>query len=42
MAKRYLGSATSGEAIDHGLMVALFGIVLGILVTIGKSVTRSR
>jgi hypothetical protein len=42
MAKRYLGSATSGEAINHGLMVALFGIVLGILVTIGKSVTRSR
>lgn len=36
-ASRYLGSATSGEAIDHGIKVFLFGLVLGILVKIGRS-----
>lgn len=40
MAARYLGSATSGEAIDQGLKVALFGLVLGILVKIGRSLSR--
>ncbi len=36
-ASRYLGSATSGEAIDQGIKVFLFGLVLGILVKIGRS-----
>ena len=40
MTARYLGSTTSGEAIDQGLMVALFGLVLGILVKIGRSLSH--
>lgn len=40
MAARYLGSSTSGEAINQGLMVALFGLVLGVLVNIGRSLAR--
>ncbi|HWJ89037.1 MAG TPA: hypothetical protein VNS12_13290 [Pelagibacterium sp.] len=40
MASRYLGSASSGEAIDQGLVAVVFGVVLGILVKIGRSVSR--
>jgi hypothetical protein len=40
LAARYLGSASSSEAIDQGLMVTVFGVVLGILVKIGRSVSR--
>jgi len=39
-ASRYLGSATSGEAIDQGIMVFLFGLVLGILVKIGRTSSK--
>lgn len=38
-ASRYLGSATSGEAIDQGIKVFLFGLVLGVLVKIGRSMS---
>ena len=41
-ASRYLGSATSGEAIDQGIKVVLFGLVLGILVKIGRSMSKSK
>ena len=41
-AARYLGSGTSGEAIDQGIMVFLFGLVLGILVKIGRSVSSQK
>lgn len=41
-ARRYLGSKTPGEAIDQGLMVLLFGIGLGILVEISRSVRFPR
>jgi hypothetical protein len=41
-ASRYLGSATSGEAIDQGIMVFLFGLVLGILVKIGRSLSERK
>ena len=40
LAERYLGSTSSGEAIDQGLMVIVFSIALGILVKIGRSVGR--
>lgn len=40
-AARYLGSTTSGEAIDQGLMVALCGIVLGVLVRIGQAAAKA-
>ena len=40
-AARYLGSSTSGEAIDQGFKIALFGLVLGILVKIGRAVSSS-
>jgi hypothetical protein len=39
-ASRYLGSATGGEAIDQGIMTFLFGLVLGILVKIGRSLEQ--
>ena len=40
-AKRYLGStAAMTEGIDQGLLVFVFGVVLGILVKIGRSVSR--
>ena len=32
--RRYLGSASTGEAIDQGLMMIFVGITLGILVKI--------
>ncbi|WP_333815807.1 hypothetical protein [Tabrizicola sp.] len=41
-ASRYLGSATSGEAIDQGIKVFLFGLVLGILVKIARSLSEKK
>lgn len=41
-ASRYLGSATSGEAIDQGVKLFLFGLVLGILVKIGRSMSARK
>ena len=41
-ASRYLVSATSGEAIDQGIKVFLFGLVLGILVKIGRSLSERK
>lgn len=41
-ASRYLGSATGGEAIDQGIKVFLFGLVLGILVKIGRSLSQKK
>jgi hypothetical protein len=40
MAARYLGSKTSGEAIDQGLFVFIFGVTLGVLVQIARGVRR--
>lgn len=40
IARRYLGSKTPGEAIDQGLMVLIFGICLGVLVEISRSLQR--
>ena len=37
---RYLGSSTSGQAIDQGIMVLLFAIALGMLAEISRSVRR--
>lgn len=39
-AARYLGSASSGEAIDQGIIAFVFGVVLGVLVKIGRGVSR--
>ncbi|MEP3671586.1 MAG: hypothetical protein ABJM86_01415 [Hyphomicrobiales bacterium] len=36
ISKRYLGSQTTGEAIDQGLMIILIAIVLGLLVKIAQ------
>jgi len=37
---RYLGSGTTGQAIDQGLYVLIFGIVVGVLTDISRSVSR--
>lgn len=37
---RYLGSKTSGEAIDRGLYYVFIAICLGVLTDISKSVTK--
>ncbi|MGY4748470.1 hypothetical protein ACVNHC_01250 [Pannonibacter sp. Q-1] len=36
LAARYLGSRATGEAIDQGIYIFLFGVVLGVLVKIGR------
>ncbi|MBY5973680.1 hypothetical protein KUV28_15080 [Ferrimonas balearica] len=41
-ASRYLGSATSGEAIDQGIKIFVFGLALGILVKIGRSMSARK
>ena len=41
LSKLYLGSKTTGQAIDGGVMMLLFGIGLGILVEISRSVHRA-
>lgn len=35
---RYLGSGTTGQAIDQGLYILIFGIAIGILTDISRSV----
>jgi hypothetical protein len=40
LAPRYLGSSTSGQAIDHGIYVILFAVALGTLVEISRSLRR--
>lgn len=35
--KRYLGSGTTGEAIDKGFMWLVVGVVIGLLVQIAKN-----
>ncbi|OOG73862.1 hypothetical protein B0E45_06105 [Sinorhizobium sp. A49] len=40
MAARYLGSSTSGEAIDQGILVMVFAIAFGILVKIARSLSK--
>ncbi|MFA6155057.1 hypothetical protein [Mesorhizobium sp.] len=37
MAPRYLGSKTTGEVIDAGLLYILIGVALGVLVEISRS-----
>lgn len=37
MASRYLGSATSGEAINQGIVVVGFALLLGVLAHIARS-----
>ena len=34
--RRYIGSGTTGEAMDNGIMIFIAGIVLGLLVEIAK------
>lgn len=41
-ASRYLGSGTSGDAIDRGIELFIFGLVLGILVNIGRSLSERK
>ena len=36
-AKRYLGSSSSREAIDNGVIMIAAGVVIGLLVTIAKN-----
>ena len=38
LAMRYLGTPTTGKAIDQGVMLLVFGIGIGILTDISRSV----
>ncbi|MEK1890738.1 MAG: hypothetical protein AAAB35_24880 [Phyllobacterium sp.] len=38
MAQRYLGSGTTGEAIDKGLLFILLGVAVGMIAEISRSV----
>ena len=40
--RQYLGSKTTGQAIDRGLLYILFSIVLGVLTDISRSVVWLR
>lgn len=40
-ASRYLGSDTSGRAIDQGIMVLLIAVALGTLTEIGRSLRNA-
>ena len=35
--KRYLGTSTSGEAIDQGIYMIIAGVVIGLLTRIAKN-----
>ena len=37
--RRYLGSSTSGEAIDEGIVLFVIGIAFGLLVRVAKNKT---
>lgn len=41
-AARYLGSKTTGQAIDQGIYTIVFGILVGVLTDISRSVARLR
>ena len=41
LAPRYLGSGTTGQAIDQGLYVLIFGIVIGVLTDISRSLAEN-
>jgi hypothetical protein len=38
--KRYLGSTTTGEAIDQGLVIFVVGLVIGLLAKIANKNTK--
>ena len=38
---RYIGSGTTGQAIDRALYVLVFGIALGVLADISRSVAKA-
>ena len=38
--RRYLGTTSSGEAMDQGILALVIGIALGLLVEIAKSLRR--
>ena len=40
-ARRYLAAATSGEAINEGLMYIVFGVSLGVLCQIAAKVSKA-
>ncbi|MGQ4274968.1 hypothetical protein [Terrihabitans sp. B22-R8] len=39
--QRYIGSGTTGEAIDQGLMYLMAGVVLGVITEISRSVSTA-
>jgi hypothetical protein len=39
---RYLGSGTTGQAIDQGVYVLIFGIVIGVLTDVSRSLAGKR
>ena len=41
-AARYLGSKTTGQAIDQGLYTIVFGILVGVMTDISRSVAKLR
>ena len=41
LAPHLLGSKTTGQAIDQGLYAAIFGIVVGVLTDISRSVANT-
>jgi len=41
LVSRYLGSGTTGQAIDQGFYVLIFGIVVGVLTDISRSVAST-
>ena len=38
LVSRYIGSGATGQAIDQGLYILIFGIVIGVLTDISRSV----
>ncbi|MCA8881027.1 MAG: hypothetical protein KDA73_13965 [Rhodobacteraceae bacterium] len=41
LAHRYLGSGTTGQAINQGTLVLIFGVVVGVLTDISRSVASA-
>ena len=41
-AMQYLGRVTTGEALDQGIDMVLFGLIVGVLTDISHSVARRR
>lgn len=42
LARRYFGSKTLGEVIDQSFLVMLFGIALGVVAEISRSLNKPR